>query len=131
MSENPQFPTPYEAMGGEVAVRALVDCFYDLMDSMPEAYELRKMHPDDLQSSRDKLFMFLSGWLGGPNLYIEQYGHPRLRARHLPFAVDIQARDQWLMCMDQAIDELVDEKLRNGLKKAFADTANHMRNREG
>lgn len=131
MSDQEQYPSPYYEMGGEPAVKALVDRFYELMDTLPEAYEVRKMHPDDLSSSNEKLFLFLSGWLGGPDLYVQKYGHPRLRARHLPYPVDIQARDQWLMCMDQAIDELIDEKWREGLKRAFADTANHMRNKEG
>ena len=122
----------YELLGGETAVRKLVDRFYDLMDELPEAWEIRKLHPQSLDSSRDKLFMFLSGWLGGPPLYIETYGHPQLRARHLPFPIDIQARDQWLMCMSSALDEQVENsQLRQALKMAFARTADHMRNRAG
>lgn len=120
----------YQQLGGEGAVRQLVDRFYDLMDEMPEAWELRQMHPQDLQTSRDKLFKFLCGWLGGPQLYVQEYGHPRLRARHLPFPVDSMARDQWLMCMDMALDEQVsDELLKIQLKNAFAKVADHMRNR--
>lgn len=120
----------YQQLGGESAVRQLVDRFYDLMDEMPEAWELRQMHPQDLQTSRDKLFKFLCGWLGGPQLYVQEYGHPRLRARHLPFPVDSMARDQWLMCMDMALDEQVsDELLKIQLKNAFAKVADHMRNR--
>lgn len=119
-------------LGGEAAVRQLVDRFYDLMDELPEAWELRKIHPRDSQDSRDKLFKFLSGWLGGPQLYVQEYGHPRLRARHLPFPVDTQMRDQWLMCMDQALDEqLDDELLKAQLKSSFAKVADHMRNRAG
>lgn len=124
--------THYDMLGGEAGIRRLVDRFYDLMDELPEAWELRKIHPQDLQSSRDKLFMFLSGWMGGPQLYVQEYGHPRLRARHLPFPVDIQMRDQWLMCMDMALDEQVeDELLKMQLKSSFANTADHMRNRAG
>ncbi|HHC74430.1 MAG TPA: globin, partial [Thiothrix sp.] len=91
-----------------------------------------QIHPKDLQSSRDKLFMFLSGWLGGPNLYVEKYGHPRLRARHLPFAIDESARDQWLFCINQALDEQVDDALlKQQLKTSFAKTADFMRNQAG
>lgn len=124
--------THYNMLGGEAGVLRLVNRFYDLMDELPEAWELRKIHPQDLQSSRDKLFKFLSGWLGGPGLYEAEYGHPRLRARHLPFPVDIQMRDQWLMCMAMALDEQVqDELLKTQLKSAFANVADHMRNRAG
>lgn len=120
---------PYELMGGEAAVRKLVDRFYDLMDSMPETLGIRKMHAEDLAEAREKLFMFLSGWLGGPPLYTKKYGHPRLRARHLPFKIDESERDQWLMCMNQAIDEQIeDEDLKDHLKQAFYKTADFMRN---
>ena len=130
MSAMPQNPH-YERLGGEAGVRALVDRFYDLMDVLPEAYGIRKLHPADLATSREKLFLFLSGWLGGPPLYTERYGHPRLRARHLPFAIGVRERDQWLMCMRQAMTELqVEEDLQHGLMAALARTADHMRNRE-
>lgn len=121
--------TPYEQMGGEETVRRLVERFYSLMDTLPEAYEIRKMHPKDLHGSIEKLFKFLSGWFGGPQLYIEEYGHPRLRARHLPFPIADAARDQWLMCMFQAMEDIgLDKKLQFQLKQAFTQTANHMRN---
>ena len=123
---------PYEILGGPKALRELVDRFYDLMDLEPEFSELRAMHPPLLDGSRDKLFMFLSGWLGGPDLFVEQFGHPRLRARHLPFAVDTQARDQWVKCMVRAMDEVgVDETLRLSLGVSFFKTADFMRNQEG
>jgi len=119
----------YDLLGGETAVRQLVDRFYDLMDTMPEAYEIRKMHPQDLRGSREKLFLFLSGWLGGPPLYVEKFGHPRLRARHLPFPIGEMERDQWLMCMNIALDEQVEhEPLKQHLKASFAKTADFMRN---
>lgn len=122
----------YDLLGGETAVRRLVDRFYDLMDELPEAWEIRKLHPSDMNGSRDKLFKFLSGWLGGPPLYVSEYGHPRLRARHLPFPINTQARDQWLLCMNQALDEQVaDKRLNAALKIAFAQTADHMRNKQG
>jgi len=121
--------TPYELLGGEQAVRELVDRFYDLMDTLPEAYEIRRLHPEDLSGSRQKLFKFLSGWLGGPSLYIQEYGHPRLRARHLPFPIGDTERDQWMMCMDQAMEEMgIEAGLREALHEAFKRTADHMRN---
>ena len=122
-------PTPYELIGGETGVRRLVDRFYDLMDSDTKAQDIRAMHAKSLRASRDKLFLFLSGWLGGPNLYIEKYGHPMLRQRHLPFAIGMAQRDQWMHCMRQALSEMPIEKtLRQKLEQAFAATADHMRN---
>jgi hemoglobin len=123
--------TPYELLGGETVLRRLVRRFYELMDALPEAYGVRKMHPRDLAGSEEKLFMFLSGWLGGPQLYVEQFGHPRLRARHLPFSIGAAERDQWMLCMRQALAEQVaDEALRNQLDKKLADLADFMRNRQ-
>ncbi|MBD3669861.1 MAG: group II truncated hemoglobin [Gammaproteobacteria bacterium] len=124
--------THYERIGGEQGVRKLVDRFYDLMDELPEAYEIRKLHAPDLSQAREKLFMFLSGWMGGPQLYIEQYGHPRLRMRHHPFPIASLERDQWMLCMQQAMmDTGVDESLQDELKAAFFRTADFMRNKEG
>jgi hemoglobin len=123
-------PTPYERLGGAGRVRALVDRFYDLMDLEPGYSDLRRVHGSDLTSARDKLTWFLSGWLGGPDLYIERFGHPRLRARHLPFSIGIRERDLWLACMNQAmVEEGVDEALRVRLVQAFFQTADWMRNR--
>jgi len=125
-----QEPTPYERLGGDAAVRHLVDRFYELMDTLPETYEIRRLHPQDLSGSADKLYKFLSGWLGGPPLYWDEYGHPMLRRRHLPFPIGEAERDQWLLCMNQALDEQVaDAELREALKRAFFGTADHMRNR--
>lgn len=125
-----QEPTPYERLGGDTAVRRLVDRFYALMDTLPETYEIRRLHPQDLSGSADKLYKFLSGWLGGPPLYWDEYGHPMLRRRHLPFPIGEAERDQWLLCMNQALDEQVaDRELREALKRAFFGTADHMRNR--
>lgn len=123
-------PTPYEQLGGAPAVRALVDRFYDLMDLEAAYADLRRVHGSDLGAARDKLAWFLSGWLGGPDLYIERFGHPRLRARHLPFAIGVRERDQWVACMEQAMRELgVTESLRARLVPAFFSTADWMRNR--
>ncbi|MGE5160070.1 MAG: group II truncated hemoglobin [Betaproteobacteria bacterium] len=132
MNQSPAAGTPYERLGGDAAVRALVDRFYDLMDLEPNYADLRRVHGSDLAVARDKLHWFLSGWLGGPDLYIERFGHPRLRARHLPFAIGVRERDQWLACMNQAMVECeVDEELRVRLLKAFFQTADWMRNRTG
>lgn len=121
--------TPYEALGGEAGLRTLVERFYALMDAEPEYFGIRKLHPADLGGSTDKLFMFLSGWLGGPSLYIERYGHPMLRARHLPFAIGDAERDQWMACMRQAMQECaVDPGLAAKLAEAFQGTADWMRN---
>ncbi len=123
---------PFVHLGGEAGVRALVDRFYDLMDLEPIFAGIRALHPTELDSSRDKLHWFLCGWLGGPNLYIERFGHPRLRARHLPYAIGIAERDQWMACMMQAMaDEGVDETLAQRLTEAFFGTADWMRNKGG
>jgi len=123
--------TPYQLMGGEGVVRWLTNRFYDIMDSDSSVKVLRDMHPADLAGSREKLFMFLSGWLGGPGLYMEKFGHPRLRMRHMPFAVDGAMRDQWMQCMTQAVNELlVEDWLKAKLLEAFYNTADFMRNQE-
>jgi hemoglobin len=122
--------TAYERIGGEVAVRELVDRFYDLMDQREDLKKLRDLHAKSLKMSREKLFLFLSGWLGGPDLYVEKYGHPRLRARHLPFSIGIEERDQWIQCMDRALTDMgLDEELQRELNQAFYKTADFMRNR--
>jgi len=123
--------THYERIGGAEKVRALVQRFYRLMDELPEAYGIRKLHPENLHSSEEKLFKFLSGWMGGPQLYVQEYGHPMLRRRHLPFPIDDAERDQWMMCMIQALEDVVDDaELRTELTAAFTKVANHMRNRQ-
>lgn len=130
IEEEPPFETPYEWIGGEGRVRELVDRFYDLMDLEPAYAALRAAHGSTLQDARDKLAWFLCGWLGGPDHYIERFGHPRLRMRHMPFSIGILERDQWLTCMDQAMGESgVDPVLRERLKNSFFQTADWMRNR--
>lgn len=121
--------THYARIGGEEKVAQLVDRFYDLMDEDPDYFGIRKLHPQDLSGSRQKLFMFLSGWMGGPPLYVEAHGHPMLRARHLPFPIGVSERDQWMGCMLRAMRDVeLDEGLQNELTQAFARTADHMRN---
>ena len=123
--------TAYELIGGEEGVRKLVNRFYDLMDGLQEVKVLREMHAKSLKGSREKLFLFLSGWLGGPDLYVQQYGHPRLKARHMPFSIGVTERDQWMLCMNRAMEEVgVDETLRKVLGEALWKTADFMRNRQ-
>ena len=113
-------------------MRELVDRFYDLMDFEPAYRELRAVHGSTLESAREKLYQFLSGWLGGPSLYTDRYGHPMLRARHLPFSIGEVERDQWMACMTQAMEEVeVPAALRQSLAEAFFKTADWMRNRAG
>jgi len=122
--------TPYARIGGDAGIRRLVDRFYQLMDELPEAYAARKLHPADLAESGDKLFDFLSGWLGGPQRFVEKHGHPMLRRRHLPYAIGPRERDEWLLCMRTALAETVaDAELRNALYAQFAQLGEHMRNR--
>lgn len=134
MSENTEQPaqpaTFFELLGGTEQVRTLVEHFYDIMDSDPRAATIRAMHPADLTSSREKLFMFLSGWTGGPQLYIERYGHPFLRRRHMPFSIGESERDQWMYCMVKAMQELgVEENVMIRLAEALYGVADFMRNR--
>ncbi len=119
----------YQRIGGANTVRELVQHFYQHMDELPEAYGIRKLHAASLANAEEKLFKFLSGWMGGPQLFIAEYGHPMLRRRHLPFAIGDAERDQWMLCMNRALGEVVeDEALRNELSTALAKVADHMRN---
>ena len=121
--------TPYELIGGEPAVKQLVHRFYELMDELPEAYAVRQLHPESLAGSEEMLFEYLSGWLGGPNLYIAKKGHPRLRMRHAPYAIGARERDEWMLCMTQALTEQVgDEGFRHALLNQFSELASHMIN---
>jgi len=126
----PAGPTPFERVGGETRVRELVDRFYDLMDLEPSYTALRAVHGPSLDDARDKLFWFLCGWLGGPQHYIERFGHPRLRARHMPFAIGIRERNEWVVCMHQAMEEIgLPTELIDRLDQSFLGTADWMRNR--
>jgi hemoglobin len=131
--DEPRHPlTPFDLAGGETVVRKLVERFYDLMDEDPDFFGIRKLHPPALHGSREKLFKFLMGWLGGPPLYEQEFGHPRLRARHLPFAIASAERDQWMTCMTRAMADVgLDENLRKRLSQSFFQTADWMRNTEG
>lgn len=122
--------TLYDVIGGAPVLRELVDRFYDLMQLEGEFAGIHAMHPVPNDGSRDKLFMFLSGWMGGPDLYIERHGHPRLRARHLPYAIGVKERDQWLRAMAWAMQDVgIEESLRLRLMESFFQTADWMRNK--
>ncbi|MBE9559338.1 MAG: group II truncated hemoglobin [Proteobacteria bacterium] len=121
----------YFRLGGEVALRDFVDYLYDFMDAAPEVVHVRKMHQADLSHARDRLFMFLSGMLGGPPLYVEAFGHPRLRRKHLHFKIGNKERDQWLLCAQHAVDQLdVAGRLRGELMTDLTVMANHLRNKD-
>ncbi|MCF6442008.1 group II truncated hemoglobin [Pseudoalteromonas luteoviolacea] len=123
--------TPYELIGGEKGALALANRFYDVMASDPYAKPLYDMHPLPLDRIRQVFFEFLSGWLGGPDLFVEKYGHPRLRMRHMPFTINQDLRDQWMYCMDKALDAEIDNPLlREGLRKSLAQLATHMINQD-
>lgn len=122
--------TPYDALGGDERVRALVDAFYDHLDRDERFKPARDQYPADLTEPREKLYEFLSGWLGGPQLYMEKRGHPRLRARHMPFTIGQAERDAWLACMNQAMDDCdITGEVREFLEARFAHVADFMRNK--
>ena len=122
--------TAYALIGGAETIRQLVDRFYDLMELEPAYLIIRQLHPADLSTSREKLYLFLTGWMGGPELYQEKYGHPMLRARHLPFPIGSTERNQWLDCMQRAMDEVaIDAPLKARLHESFFATADWMRNK--
>jgi hemoglobin len=126
---SPAESTLFDVIGGEPALRALVDAFYDRMDREPAYAGIRALHPPSLDGSRDKFFWFLCGWSGGPQHFVERFGHPRLRARHLPFAIGISERDQWLSCMrDAMIDRGMEPAMQQRLLTSFFQTADWMRN---
>ena len=129
IEEKSEFSTPFEWIGGEARVQQLVDRFYDLMDLEPTYAVLRAVHAPSLDDARQKLFWFLCGWLGGPQYFVERFGHPRLKARHMPFKIGLVERDQWLACMAQAMQEVaVPPGLQAKLKTSFFQTADWMRN---
>jgi hemoglobin len=123
--------TLYEAIGGEPVVRALTTRFYELMDTLPEAARCRAVHPPTLEGSREKLYEYLTGYLGGPPLYTEKRGHPRLRSRHFDAAIGPAERDEWLLCFRRAMeDTIANEKLQAIIWDPVERLAHHMQNKE-
>jgi hemoglobin len=127
--------TPFEMLGGADRVRALVERFYDLMSERePALARLHRCTPEGQvdRRSRDRFALFLIGWLGGPQDYIEQNGHPRLRMRHNKVPVDVPMRDAWLRAMAAAMDaEAITGDVRAYLDQRFAEVADFMRNTAG
>jgi hemoglobin len=122
----------FSEIGGQAAVDRLVDSFYHRMDTLPEAKVIRALHADDLTSVRAVLKRYLGEWLGGPKLYTQERGHPRLRQRHMPFKIGVAERDAWMLCMQGALDEVVDnEVLRAHLSQSFFKLADWVRNDSG
>lgn len=124
-----QQDTHFQRVGGAVAVGRLVDAFYRRMDTLPEAAGIRAMHRTDLTGTKEVLARYLGEWLGGPPLYSQERGHPRLRMRHLRFAIGPTERDAWMLCMEGAVQEVVtDPALRDELLCAFLKLADWVRN---
>ena len=123
-------PTPFQQIGGQPAVDRIIDRFYDRMDTLPEARVIRVLHPENLGATREVLKRYLAEWLGGPRAYSEERGHPRLRARHLPFSIGNEERDAWMLCMRGALEEVVtDVSIREWLEEKLSGVADWMRNR--
>ena len=129
VEHDPQQSNAYDLIGGDQVIKNIAVSFYQFMDSEPHVKPLRDIHPQSLKLSEEKLYQFLSGWLGGPQLFQQQYGNPALRARHMPFAVDEAMRDQWLMCMEHALNEHVEQpEHQQAIFQAISTLADHMRN---
>ncbi|TDK39153.1 globin [Rhizobium deserti] len=122
--------TLYEAIGGKTTIAKLVQRFYELMDTLPEAARCRAVHPPSLKGSQAKLQDYLTGYLGGPPVYVEKHGHPRLRSRHFGAAIGPQERDEWILCFRRAMDETIDNpKLREIIWPTIERLAHHMQNK--
>ncbi|MGO8915047.1 MAG: group II truncated hemoglobin [Stellaceae bacterium] len=124
--------TPFSLIGGEAGVDRLVETFYRRMDALPEARGIRALHRADLTSTKSVLKLYLGEWLGGPDLYSRERGHPRLRMRHMHVAIGPADRDAWMLCMRGAVEEVVEsEKLRDILLEKFFKLADWVRNDQG
>jgi len=123
--------TPFERIGGQSTIDRIIDSFYDRMETAPEARVIRALHPTDLAPIRATLKKYLAEWLGGPPAYSQERGHPRLRARHLPFSIGDEERDAWMMCMRGAMEEVVsDPEAREWILQKLGPLADWMRNRQ-
>ncbi|GAB3390676.1 group II truncated hemoglobin [Azotobacter armeniacus] len=122
--------TPYQLLGGEEGVRRLCNAFYDNMERLPEVEDIRRMHGADTTPVREKLFEYLSGWLGGPKLYLEKYGTVCMTPAHKPFAIGPKERDQWMLCLNKALDDVgASEAAKALIKDPIYAFANRVRNR--
>ena len=123
--------TPYQILG-EAGIRELASAFYDIMDSTPEVAKLRRMHARDLAPMKEKLAEYLIGWMGGPPLYAEKYGSVCMTTPHEPYHIGPEERDQWLLCMDKALEQTgASDELKAMLKVPLFRIADAVRNREG
>jgi hemoglobin len=130
MTESDVAISMFERIGGSATIDRLVDRFYDHMDTLPEAQVIRAIHTADLGAIRDVLKRYLTEWTGGPKLYSVEKGHPRLRQRHIGFAIGDAERDAWMLCMRGALEEtVVDVVARQDLDRALSGLADWMRNR--
>lgn len=121
--------TPFKLLGGESGVRALVEAFYDRMETLPEVSDIRNMHGSDLSGIRQKLYEYLCGWLGGPNLYVEKYGTMCMTSPHKGYAIGEKERDQWLLCMEKALEDInASDELTNMLEVPMFRIADAIRN---
>ena len=124
-----KYQTPYQALG-EQRIRDLTDAFYNIMDELPEAADIRRMHAKDLSPMKEKLAEYLIGWMGGPPLYADKYGTVCMTEPHEPYAIGPRERDQWLLCMNKALDAIdVEEEVREMLKDPLFRVADAVRNR--
>lgn len=124
--------TPYQLLGGEDGVRRLAAVFYDVMDELPEARDIREMHAPHLDEIKEKLYEYLSGWMGGPHHYEQKYGGVCLTKPHKPYAIGPMERDQWLLCMDEALRRVeASEEVKAMLKHPMFAIADAIRNTDG
>jgi hemoglobin len=128
--ERPARVVPYDLIGGADVLRRVVDRFYQIMDSDPAAATIRAMHAEDLAPVSERLFEFLSGWLGGPSLYVQRTGSVCITEPHQPFAIGEAERDVWLLCMRRAlVEEGISEEVRQMLDQPLFMIADTVRNR--
>jgi hemoglobin len=129
MTDGARPRTLFDIIGGQPTVDRLVEAFYRRMDTLPEAAELRAMHHPDLTMTIDVLKRYLGEWMGGPNLYSAERGHPRLRMRHMKFVIGPAERDAWMLCMRGALEETIpDAFIRDQIADPLAKLADFMRN---
>ena len=129
MGDSPQ--TPYQILG-EDGIRQLSNTFYDIMDTLPEAAGIRAMHAQDLSPMKEKLAEYLTGWMGGPPRYADKYGTVCMTTPHEPYHIGPDERDQWLLCMDRALEQTgASEELIDMLKVPMFRIADAVRNKEG
>jgi hemoglobin len=132
MADGEQAESMFDRLGGAVTIDRLVEAFYHRMDTLPDAATIRAMHGEDLGATKQVLKRYLCEWTGGPKLYSIEKGHPRLRQRHLGFAIGEAERDAWLVCMRGALDQTVaDGEVKEEIYEALAKLANWMRNQAG